>query len=108
MPKIYAGSPANTTEFTSDVLSGATAEQYTLALWSHCASYVDVTLEGSFESGFSRAWTITTVTACAGGATGSGRSYAGSTFFPYKRARAALSANPSSASGFEIWLENKA
>lgn len=107
MPRVYCGSPTTTAEFTSDTLHCVKPEQYTLAVWSHAGSYTDLTLDGGFNDSFDPAWTITTVTACAGGATGSGRYVAATDYFPFKRVRATLSASTTSASGIEIWLENR-
>ena len=107
MPRIYSGSPANTATNTSDVLACQRSKQYTLAIWSHSACTASVVLQGAFQPSFDPVWPITTITACTGGATGSGRYYADSDYFPFKRATIALSGCPASACGIEVWLDNR-
>lgn len=107
MPQIYCGSPANTATYTSASLVCHRAKTYTMAIWSHLDQAASVVLQGAFEPSFSPVWPITTVTACAGGTTGSGRYIADTDHFPFKRATIAPSASPTAGSGIEVWLDNR-
>lgn len=107
MPKILGGVPATTSASTSATISSLTPQQWTLAAHGHTTQSVVVNLYGSFSIGFDPQWLITTVTACAGGTTGSSRYVAGTDFFPHKRATAAQSASSTSACAFELYLENR-
>jgi hypothetical protein len=108
MVQVYSASPATTEAFTSDAVHSERVDHYTFAVWSHAGSYIDLTLQGAFTQAFDPVWTISEVTACAGGATGSGRYIDSDDYFPWKRAVGVLSASvaQASASGVKLWIEN--
>lgn len=107
MPKVLNGVPRDGSGSVSATVNSLKAHQYTLAVYGNSASYVTVNLYGAFTEAFDPEWLITSVTACEGGATGSGRYVDSDDYFPYKRVVASLSGSFANACTFGVWLENR-